>query len=159
MSTAARFGAAMAMLWASHDLADHVVQTDHQATGKSNDWWCMASHISTYHVTQSCGIAALHALGVRPGWRRVVSGIAVSAVTHAFLDRRWPVTELLRRTGSDRFAAAVINATEVHHAPDATGRSWTRPQALPLHGPYLADQALHHVCLLITAAIMAGDPA
>lgn len=27
---------------------------------------------------------------------------------------------------------------------------------LPIHGPYLADQALHHACLLVAAAILAG---
>jgi hypothetical protein len=26
----------------------------------------------------------------------------------------------------------------------------------PLHGPYLADQALHHACLFVAALILAG---
>jgi hypothetical protein len=27
---------------------------------------------------------------------------------------------------------------------------------VPLHGPYLADQALHHVCLWLAALVAAG---
>lgn len=154
---AARFGAAMAALWAAHDLADHVVQTDHQAFTKSGDWRGMAGHICTYHVTQAAALAALSTLGVRPSWRRTTAGIIFSAASHAFLDRRWPVVRLLQLTGSERFAQAVIPARRVWRE---CGEPDSRVDAipLPLHGPYLADQALHHVCLAVAAYVLAsGD--
>lgn len=159
---AARFGAAMAALWAAHDLADHVVQTDHQAFTKSGDWRGMAGHICTYHVTQAAALAALSTLGVRPSWRRTTAGIIFSAASHAFLDRRWPVVRLLEHTGSKRFAQAVMpphHHGAYRHADGSFGfHSGGGAHPLPLHGPYLADQALHHVCLAVAAYVLAsGD--
>lgn len=156
---AARFGAIMAMLWAAHDIADHVVQTDHQAATKSGDWRGMAGHIGTYHLTQVAAIAALRGLGVRPTPARMIMGILFSAGSHAFLDRRWPVTRLLERTGSARFADPEVRVwghmadAEIvfDHVHEMRGSG-----PLPLHGPYLADQALHHVCLAVVAYILAG---
>lgn len=156
---AAAFGATMAALWAAHDLADHVVQTDHQAFTKSGDWRGIAGHICTYHITQAAALAALRTLGVRPSWRRTLTGMAISAGTHAFLDRRWPVVRLLERTGSARFARPAIPG-HGHHGVHLYGDSgWTDvgpDMPLPLHGPYLADQALHHVCLAVAAYVLAG---
>jgi hypothetical protein len=59
--------------------------------------------------------------------------MVLSGATHAFIDRRWPVRWLLRRTGSPGFVE----------------------MATPVNGPYQADQALHHGCLLIAALLMA----
>jgi len=132
--SAAQFGAAMAALWAAHDLADHVVQTDHQAAGKASDWRAMAGHVGGYHVVQALAVAALRGLGMRPSWRRVLAALVWSAATHALLDRRWPVQRLLAATGSPKFAEATT----------------------PLHGGYLADQALHHAALVVSAAVLAG---
>lgn len=152
---AGRFGAVMAALWAAHDLADHVVQTDHQAFTKSGDWRGMAGHIGTYHVTQAAAIAALRPLGVRPSLRRTLAGMTISAATHAFLDRRWPVVRVLERTGSARFAQPVIQSVQVKGSPVGKREVWTSPAPLPLHGPYLADQALHHACLAVAAFVLA----
>lgn len=154
MSAAARFAAAYAALWAAHDLADHVVQTDHQAAGKGGrDGWArpLAGHVATYTATQTLALAALRTLGVRPRAGRVLAALAWSAGTHAFLDRRWPVVELLRRTGSERFAAPAVVVDLDQPLPQRQARG-----PLPLHGPYLADQALHHVCVALAAAIIAG---
>jgi hypothetical protein len=161
----ARFGAALAALWAVHDLADHVVQTDHQAATKASSWRGMAGHIGTYHLVQAATLAALRALaGIRPSWRRTLAAVALSAGTHTLLDRRWPVVAILEATGSPGFAAS----TEVPAAlVDGTHPNWrqeqldpaigiTRNVRLPLHGPYLADQALHHGCLAVAAAVLAG---
>lgn len=150
MSTAARFAAAYVALWAAHDLGDHVVQTDHQAAGKAQDWRCVAGHVGSYTATQAVALGALSAVGARPGWRRALAGLAWSAGTHAFLDRRWPVIGALRHTGSARFSEPSVQTTEDPARPGIhTG-------ALGLHGPYLADQALHHVCVAVAAAIIAG---
>jgi hypothetical protein len=149
----------MAALWAAHDLADHVVQTDQQAATKATSWRGMAGHIGGYQLTQAAALAALRPLGVRPSWRRALAAVALSAGTHALLDRRWPVVRLLERTGSARFSQPVLEgqAATVVWAPghpDAVAVVEGRP--LPLHGPYLADQALHHACLAVAAYVLAG---
>lgn len=144
------------MLLAAHDLADHVVQTDHQAATKATSWRGMAGHIGGYQATQAVALASLRPMGVRPSWRRALAGTAISAATHAFLDRRWPVVRLLERTGSAQFAHPVIR----HPLPEKVGKlnaaHEPQPTPLPLHGPYLADQALHHVCLAVAAYVLAG---
>jgi hypothetical protein len=148
---AARFGAVLAALHAAHDLGDHVVQTDHQAAHKSSDWRAMGSHITGYQITQAVALAALRPLGVRPSWRRTLAGMAVSAATHAFLDRRWPVVWLLEHTGSREFAHPVVESIGTQIDVGTVESLAT----LPLHGPYLADQSLHHVCLMAVAWILA----
>lgn len=135
MSGAGRFGAVLATLTAAHNLADHVLQTDHQAGGKAAaTGWVgpMAGHVAGYHAAQVVGLVVADrvlGLGLRPG--RVAAAVALSAGTHAFLDRRWPVRWVLRHTGSPAFA-------------DLT---------TPINGPYVADQALHHAVLWLAALI------
>lgn len=149
---AGRFAAVLGALWAAHDLADHVVQTDHQAATKASDWWGMAGHVGGYGATQAVALAALHGAGVRLRPSRVLVGLAVSLVTHGFLDRRWPVVRLLAGTGSIRFATPLVRVTPSYNTPDDVAYVG----GLPIHGPYLADQALHHVCVALAAALIAG---
>lgn len=146
---AARFAAILGALLAAHDLADHVVQTDHQAATKATSWRGMAGHITGYQATQAAALAALRPLGVRPSWRRTLAGMAISAGTHALLDRRWPVLRLLELTGSSNFAFPQVDVIRLQRSRRSTG-------AVPLHGPYLADQALHHACLAVAAYVIAG---
>lgn len=135
---AARFAAMFATLHAAHQLADHIVQTDHQAAGKTQaDGWAapMAGHVAGYHLTAAAMLAVTsRLLGLRLSPRRVLTGLAMSAATHAFLDRRWPIRWINRHTGSPGFAECQE----------------------PLNGPYLTDQALHYGCLWLAALIMAG---
>lgn len=173
---AARLGATYAALMAAHDLGDHIVQTDHQAATKATSWTGMAGHVGSYTVLQLAALAGLRRLtGVRPSWRRTLAAVAWSAATHAFLDRRWPVKRVLELTGSPGFARGqmtvpelvVLTETPVHAdqrrargvesaAPALHGRLQEAQIPAPLHGPYLADQALHHGVLVIAAAILAG---
>lgn len=121
-------------LWVAHNVGDHLVQTDHQAGHKVTDWKAMAGHVGGYQATQAVAVGAVLALtGLRCSPWALTVGMAFSAGTHAFIDRRWPVRKLLQHTGSSGFA-------------DLT---------TPLNGPYLVDQALHHGCLLVAALIMA----
>jgi len=135
VSAARRFAVVLPTLLVAHHVADHLVQTDHQAAAKVSDWGAMAGHVGGYQVTQALALASVAAVTrERLSWRRVLLGGAFSAVTHAFLDRRWPVRKALEATRSPGFA-------------DMT---------TPLHGIYLADQALHHGCLLVSALLIAG---
>jgi hypothetical protein len=163
LSRAARFAAVLSTLHAAHDLADHVVQTDMQALRKAYDWRAMAGHVGSYHATQVAAlVAADRVLGLGLSRWRVAAAVALSAGTHAVLDRRWPVRRLLELTGSEGFAAS---RTIVRLDVDGLGRVRvpagvpTQVDAVgpvPLHGPYLADQSLHHACLWLAALIMAG---
>ena len=155
-SRAAAFGAALAALWAAHDLGDHVVQTDHQAAGKASSWRAMAGHLAGYHATQLAALALLRSMGVAPSAGRTAAAVAVSVTSHGLLDRRWPVLRVLELTGSPRFARPVVTVSgETLGDPHDVG-AVEASGPLPVHGPYLADQALHHACLLITAAILTG---
>jgi hypothetical protein len=140
-------------LSAAHDLADHLVQTDRQAAEKSRDWRAMAGHVGGYTLTQAVALAGLHAAGValRPG--RAVAGLGLSAATHAFLDRRWPVAWLLEATGSSKFAASGVAE---QRAPAREGVAVVPGFAAQVSGPHVADQALHHVCLALAAVVVAG---
>lgn len=154
---ALRLAVVLPTLLVAHNVADHVVQTDHQAAHKASSWSAMAGHVGGYQATQLGALLAVsRATGTCLSWRGMLLGGAFSAISHAFLDRRWPVRRLLELTGSRAFARPVIRtAGDVREvtgaAPtvDATG-------PLPIHGPYLADQALHHGCLLISALLIAG---
>lgn len=136
MSTSSRaFAVVLPTLLVAHNLGDHLAQTDHQAAKKSKSWTAMAGHVGSYQATQAAALAVVAAAtGRRLRWQRVLLGGVFSAVTHAFLDRRWPVQRALKLTASPNFAEMTT----------------------PLNGMYLADQALHHGCLLVTALLIAG---
>jgi hypothetical protein len=165
MNGLARFAATAVALDVVHDVMDHVVQTDADAARKAAPahWHgAMASHAGGQALAQGATLAVIEAATGRRAWARVLTGTVAVGVSHAFLDRRWPVVGLLRRTGSERFAAPVVRAhfpvdgygqvsdrrAGVPHDVEATG-------ALPLHGPYLADQALHRAVTLAVAAWLA----
>ena len=171
MSRAGRFAAVLGTLAAAHNVADHVLQTDAQALHKAdaNHWAAaMTGHIGSYHAAQVAALAASdRALGLCLSPRRVAIAVGFSAATHAFLDRRWPVRRALELTGSPGFAAP---RTTVHVPVDGLGRIVDHADRLlpgvptvidvygpvPLHGPYLADQSLHHGVLWVCALIIAG---
>ena len=132
------FVVVLVALLVGHSLGDHIAQTDHQATLKSEPgavgWRALFGHLLTYHLT-IVGVLLLTAFALRLPLSPVgvVVGIAFSAVTHGLLDRRWPVRALLVRTGSARFAESTA----------------------PVCGMYAADQALHQAALLISALLIA----
>ncbi|WP_433047215.1 DUF3307 domain-containing protein [Dactylosporangium sp. CS-033363] len=133
------FAVALLALFVGHNLGDHVTQTDRQAGLKAGRgataWRAMAGHLVGYHVTVSViliGTALALRLPLSP--LGVVAGLAFSAVTHGLLDRRWPVRAVLKATRSPQFAEAQS----------------------PVCGMYVADQSLHHLCLLVSALMIAA---
>ena len=113
-------------------------QTDHQAATKAAPGWTgwrhNAYHVGLYHLVMTAMLLATVAvldLPVTPAG--LAAGIGLSAVTHAFLDRRWPVRWLLEHTRSKPFARMA-------------GRG--------INGMYLADQALHYACLWACALLI-----
>lgn len=132
------FAVSLLALVIGHQVGDHVLQTDHQAAAKSTAGWsgarAMLGHLVNYHLTVAVvlvGTAYPLQLPLSPVG--VAAGLGFSAVTHALLDRRWPVRLVLRGTGSPAFAE----------------------QASPVCGMYVADQALHWLSLLGSALLIA----
>jgi hypothetical protein len=85
--------------------------------------------VSSYHLVMG-SLLLLPVL--RDGWPvgKAALAVTVSAATHAFIDRRWPVRALLRLAGSPGFATV----------------DW---------GVIAADQALHLSILAILAVLLA----
>ncbi|WP_019872719.1 DUF3307 domain-containing protein [Salinispora oceanensis] len=118
--TAAAFAAIFAALYAAHTVADHWVQTQHQADHKGCDphhggtahphctvwrsrWHCTA-HVLTYTATALSAVLVVAwqcGIDLRPG--HLVLALTVSAVSHYIADRRTPLRWLADRTGSGRF--------------------------------------------------------
>lgn len=139
--TAATFAAVFIAMFAGHHIGDHVAQTDWQAKNKAQpdgvgwmtSWWAMVGHVLTYHAIVLFALGAVRlVLDLPISGVGTVTGIAFSMVTHAFLDRRWPVRWLLKHTASEAFAESTT----------------------PLHGCYLADQSLHVACLFVAALLV-----
>jgi hypothetical protein len=79
----------------AHVLGDWILQPNWQAQNKHHSWRAMWAHVAVYHLV------VLAVLVLRFGlhdWLvyAVVGGLAV---THAFLDRGWPVIWLMRKLG------------------------------------------------------------
>jgi hypothetical protein len=139
MNSAIVFAAVAVTLHAAHQFGDHIVQTDNNAGHKAGPgrlgWTHLLIHIGTYHLTALVMLVitavVLHLPITIPA---VVAGLGFSAATHAVLDRRWPVRWILQHLGAPAFA----------------------DRQTPICGMYLADQALHHACLWISALLIAG---
>lgn len=141
--TASRFAAVAATLTAAHHVGDFLLQTDHQAARKPGpedravvcsepeSWRSLAGHVASYHAAQVAGLLVVNrALGLKLHPSRVLAGVAVSAATHAAIDRRWPVRLWMDNTGSSAFRE---NGGAMH-----------------------VDQTMHHASLWAAALIIAG---
>lgn len=120
VSELATFGSTWAVLSVGHNLADHLIgQTDHQAGSKAapsatevadgvsprRGWGACLGHVAQYHMVMAVMLGLAWAvLPLQMSWAGLAAGLIVSAVTHAFFDRRWPVRWLLEHTGSPDFA-------------------------------------------------------
>jgi hypothetical protein len=87
------------VLLAGHLLGDWVAQTDWQATTKTRSWAALTAHVASYHLLM--GLLLLIPI-LRDGWPagKALAALAASAITHAVIDRRWPVRALMRAAGS-----------------------------------------------------------
>ena len=103
------------VLLAGHLLGDWVAQSDWQATNKTRSWAALAAHVAGYHLVM--GLLLLLPV-LRDGWPagKALAVLAVSAATHALIDRRWPVRALLRVAGSPGFATVEWGVIAVDQA-------------------------------------------
>ncbi|KPI33326.1 Protein of unknown function DUF3307 [Actinobacteria bacterium OV450] len=144
---AARFAAVSAALLATHEVADHIVQTNSQALAKGlpgrDGRVACAAHVAGYVATQAVGLAVLdHTLGLGLNWRRAALALAVSGATHYAIDRN-----------ATHWAETGPGAPLLVRAAHAIGKGgWLThdPQ-----GPYRYDQALHKGVLAVASFIAA----
>lgn len=139
-NTAGNAAAAYAALRTAAHVADHWFQTSHQAAHKADEGTAghrvMAGHIASYAGAQAVALVAANSLldmRLKPG--RIAAAVAVSAATHWFIDRRWPVRKLAEATGHKGFH-------------DLGG---------PLGGAYILDQSAHHLMEAVAALVAARD--
>lgn len=133
------FAVSLATMYAAHDIADHVLaQTDKMAANKVKSgiegWTAILQHVGLYHIVMAIMlIVTFLALGLSiPVWG-FIAAISFSFITHAVIDRRWPVRILLEKIGSPGFAKMLS----------------------PICGMYQADQSIHKTCLWISALLLA----
>jgi Protein of unknown function (DUF3307) len=103
------------VLLAGHLLGDWVAQTDWQATTKTRSWAALTAHVASYHLLM--GLLLLIPI-LRDGWPagKALAALAASAITHAVIDRRWPVRALMRAAGSPGFATVEWGVIAVDQA-------------------------------------------
>ena len=148
MSAPVVFAVAFGSYAAGHQLADHWLQTGPQALGKGAPGWpgrrACASHVAVYTLTLAAFLAAAAwwlAVPVSPG--RAAAGLAVSAATHYFADRREPLRKL----------TAALDGSVV----PGKAAMWDLGAA-PFGGAYALDQSWHVAWLFAAALITAGGP-
>jgi hypothetical protein len=79
-------------LLVAHLVGDWLLQTEWQALNKTKNWRAMWSHVAVYHLL------ILVVLWIHFGFQdtRVYPTIAALALSHAYLDRRWPEIAIMR---------------------------------------------------------------
>lgn len=134
------FAAVFGVYLAGHQIADYWVQTSAQAMRKGLPGWAgrraCASHVATYTLTLAVFLAVAAwrlSLPVSPGW--AAAGLAVSAATHYFADRRKPLARLAGLVGNGEF--------------------WRSGEGLAAGAAHL-DQSWHWLWLFVAALVTAG---
>lgn len=147
-ATVATFSAVFAALYVAHQIADHWIQTQHQADAKGHPGWAgrlpCAAHVATYTAAALAALTALvlaTGIDLNPG--RAAAGLTVSAVTHYIADRRTPLKRLASLTGSARFYTL--------GAP-RPGRDDNPSLGT---GAYALDQSFHYLFLFVAALVIA----
>lgn len=142
MSTPATFAAVAVTIYAAHQAGDYWVQTSGQAAEKGLPGWpgrlACAMHVVSYTATLLAFLLIEQAwtgMSLSDGW--LTGGLALSAVTHYFSDRRKPLAWLCAKLGKTTFYEAGSGL--------ATGAA-------------LLDQAWHWAWLFASALVISGPP-
>jgi uncharacterized MAPEG superfamily protein len=146
------FAVAFVALYAAHEVADHWVQTHHQSMAKGLPGWrgraACARHVASYTVTQVLALLATAAVtGARSSLLAVAAGVALSALSHYWADRKTTLAALagcLRRFGKDGFYRLGMPRPG-HDDNPSLGT-----------GAYALDQSFHVLFLFAAALVIAG---
>ena len=142
------FAAVFAALYVAHQVADHWVQTDHQAAHKGDPGWpgrlSCAAHVTTYTLTGLfCLTWLMAATGLRVDSAHLIAGLLISGVSHYVADRRTPLRNLAALFGASRFYA--LGAPRPGRDDNPT-----------LGGAYALDQSFHMFFLFAAALMIAA---
>lgn len=148
MSRASTFAAVLSGLLVAHNVADHWVQSDHQARTKCQrdraGRRACGAHVATYTATTTATVATLdRALGLGVSRRGLIAGQMVSAVTHYWADRRFTLAALCERTGKGGFYRLGAPRSGCDDNPSLGT------------GAYALDQSWHWLWLGVAALITA----
>lgn len=152
--------AVYAALRAAAHVADHWIQTGHQAMHKADlgsyGHRVMAGHVASYVATQAVAVlAADKALGMNLKPSRVAAALALSGATHWFIDRRWPVRKLaeaMGKTGCKRDGRCTVSQ---HPQDGSLCDTGFHGLGGPLGGAYILDQAAHHLVEAVASVVAA----
>lgn len=147
--TTALFAAAFAALFAAHQVADHWLQTNHQAVTKGLPGWAGRFACARHAVTLTAVMAAALAVtavvtGARFSVPWTAIALAVNAITHYWADRRTTLAGLTERIGKGTFWR--LGAPRPGRDDNPTLGT----------GAYALDQSWHTLFLLVSALIIAG---
>ncbi|MER5389908.1 DUF3307 domain-containing protein [Saccharopolyspora sp. NPDC002686] len=148
LASAVTFAAVLPSLLVAHNVADHWVQTSHQAMTKGRpDWagrWACAKHVASYTLVTALAVGLVWTvLGLPISPAGFVLGQLVSAVTHYWADRRFTLARLAELLGNGGFYQV--------GAP-RTGRDDNPSLGT---GAYVLDQSWHWLWLFVAALITA----
>lgn len=125
--TAILFAVNLATLYAAHTVADHWVQTDCQAVTKGQrsraGQLATLRHVATYTATIAAALLLVAwrlDLAYDPG--RFAAGMAITAVTHYWADRRVYLVALARRIGKGGWLDH--DATAAYHLDQSWHIGW-----------------------------------
>jgi hypothetical protein len=148
LDTAVTFAAALPALLVAHNVADHWVQSSHQATHKGlpgpTGRIACAAHVGGYTAVTALVTATvwwLLRLPITPAG--FVLGQLVSAVTHYWADRRTTLARLARVLGKGEFYT--LGTPRPGHDDNPTLGT----------GAYALDQSWHWAWLLVAALLTA----
>jgi hypothetical protein len=147
-ANALAFAVVLPGMLVAHNVADHWVQTSHQAATKGESGWvgrlACAKHVATYTATTAGTVVALGLVfGLHLAWPAVAAGQFVSAVSHYWADRRFTLRSLAERTGKAGFYTLGAPRPGREDNPSLGT------------GAYALDQSWHHGWLLVSAVITA----
>ncbi len=145
------FTAVFIALLVGHEVGDHWTQTQHQADGKAGDGWpgrlCCAAHVASYTATQLVAVSAVWlVLDVPVSPAGLSAGLAVSAVTHYWADRRIPLRRLAARIGPTKLAFYELGAPRAGRDDNPSLGT----------GAYALDQSWHKGWLFVSALVVAA---
>lgn len=148
-TNALAFAVLLPTLLVAHQVADHWVQTSHQAGHKHLPGWVgrfnCAKHVTSYTLVTASMVAlawAVFGLAVTPV--SFLAGQVVSAVTHYWADRRTTLAGLATVTGNGGFYRL------------GTPRDGRDDNPTLGTGAYALDQSWHWAWLFTAALITAG---
>ncbi|WP_020388984.1 DUF3307 domain-containing protein [Kribbella catacumbae] len=149
----AAFAAYLAALLTAHTVADHWIQTHHQATckGKPGRVGALAClrHVATYTATTALfGLLVWQVLDLPLSWLGFLTGQFLSATTHYLADRRVYLERFARWIGKADFLRLGVPRT----GTDRNGNAYDDNPSLGTAG-YSLDQSFHHLCLFAAALL------